>query len=324
MSKENENNIENTEDPDYIAYKEKLKAMLEAANPTAPAAVSDVGTTAAMQGGFQPVAQKKASLVDIAAKLPAMLDNFPASDVGKMVSDPAVAGSALGAAAGYKASGAGINPFNTDTFLQAKPSGTQAWLNGQLTANPHLPQKLTLQELSQLTGMNVDTTDRIWAALQRLQGTPAQREPVIKNIDGKQVVTGYRQIPEVPPIDLATARQQTMMGKIGNAIEDFAPGVAKAGRFVKGVLPTLGALGTGANIGFSAGDALSRYMGDDKTGAGIAAVGGLAPLMLNPAIGVPVGLAAMGLNAARDNPEVLKDINPEQYLQGHFKLKRPR
>lgn len=248
---------------------------------------------------------KKPTSVDIAKKGVEIAKNLPTNNIGETFLDPSIDMGIAGAYLGAKSTGASLNPLNVNKFLQTAPEvanaqgaakGTQAWLNSALTQFPDAPQRLTVQELGDLTKMPVNTSKDIWNALVRLNGSAAIRTPVVKYINGQKTTVGYRSTPAQMPIPL---EEPSAISKMGTFVEDVAPGATK---FVKGALPTIGAAAKGLGVGMTAGDVLSRLYSGDTTGAGISGAGGAAALLLAPEFGIPAALASYAINKARDEP----------------------
>jgi len=246
---------------------------------------------------------KKPTSIDIAKKAVEVAKNLPTSNIGEAFLDPSIDMGLAGSYIGAKSTGASLNPLKLNTFMQTAPDvaqstakGTQAWLNSALTQFPDGPQRLTVQELGDLTKMPVNTSKDIWQALVKLNGSPAVRTPVIKEVNGRPTTVGYRSTPAQMPIPL---EEPSALSKMGTFFEDVAPGATK---FVKGALPTIGAAAKGFGVGATAGDVLSRLYRGDTTGAGISGAGGMAAMMLAPEYGIPAALAAYAINKSRDEP----------------------
>jgi hypothetical protein len=260
------------------------------------------------EGAPMPMVKQKPNVIDIAGKVVDKIKNMPMGEVGDTFLDPSIDTAIAGSYLGAKSTGAGLNPFKLSTFLQADPAelaknaakGNQAWLNSALTQFPEGPQRLTVQELGELTKMPVNTSKDIWQALVRLNGTPAVRTPNIKEINGKKVTVGYRTTPAQMPIDPDVARSSSFAGRLGNTLEDVAPGATK---FVKGALPVVNAATKGLVAGLDIGDVASRLYNQDYPGAGISTTGAIAGMLLAPEIGIPAGLASYAINKARDEPK---------------------
>lgn len=87
-----------------------------------------------------------------------------------------------------------------------------------------------------------------------------------------------------------------------------AAGAAAAKRL--GINKLTGALG-GLGAGLSAKNAYDRYRNKDYLGAAIAAAGGVAGLVPNPAVGIGGPMLAGAINACRDDPEACRELGSE-------------
>jgi hypothetical protein len=206
----------------------------------------------------------------------------------------------------------GVNAY------KPKSDGLQAYLNSQVHA-PGVMSNVKLDQLSKISGMPTQTPAQVQAALAELggapavPGTPSQRVPVTKMINGVPTITHYNTIPGTPEIP---AKPHINLSDL--ARENYGPvqkqiaqlGFEKPAAAVMNVAkPLIQYAAKPLAIAGGAGefqDAYNRYKNDDYVGAGISAVGGLgslASMVPHPAtraIGTGVALGAPALNYAID------------------------
>lgn len=233
---------------------------------------------------------------------------------------------AFGTAAGVTALG-GKGVWDTKKALwnkegvnayKPKSGGLQSYLNSQVHA-PGVMSNVKLDQLSKISGMPTQTPAQVQAALAELggapavPGTPSQRVPVTKMINGVPTITHYNTIPGTPEIP---AKPHINLSDL--ARENYGPvqkqiaqlGFEKPAAAVMNVAkPLIQYAAKPLAIAGGAGefqDAYNRYKNDDYVGAGISAVGGLgslATMIPHPAtraIGTGVALGAPALNYAID------------------------
>lgn len=224
--------------------------------------------------------------------------------------------SALGAKVGWDTKKALWNKEGASAF---KPKGgLQSYLNSQVHA-PGVMSNVKLDQLAKISGMPTQTPAQVQAALAELggspavPGTPSQRVPVTKMINGVPTVTHYNTIPGTPEIP---AKPHINLSDL--ARENYGPvqkqiaqlGFEKPAAAVMNVAKPLmqyaaKPLAIAGGVG-EFQDARNRVRNDDYVGATISTIGGLgslASMIPHPAtraIGTGVALGAPALNYAID------------------------
>ena len=299
---------------------EEYRAMLEASTPAlaasapAPAASAPAPAASTPASAASAPIVKRPSIADAAKKVAEKAPAVQMSEIYKWFQgkDPAVVAAALGGANALWLSGAGVNPFNPTTFLQydprypkKDPTGVNAYTRSQVLSNTGTNDILA-KELSAASGTPVRTTREAQAAITAVEAQGAARTPITKMVNGVPTVVRYAQAAgrEATPLT-----SPSVLGRIGDAMSSYLPGVKSATDWAKGALPTLGAVAKSAGTAGQAVDVGARLYTGDKTGAGISAAGAIAPWLLGPEVGIPASLAALGANYLRDNPDAQKLIN---------------
>jgi len=134
--------------------------------------------------------------------------------------------------------------------------GLQRYLDSQISA------KIPLNKLREITGMDIRNMAEAQQAIRAIQGSPAQRTPVTKTIDGTKQTVSYRQTPAQPPLDISAYEVGPLRG-----------GLTSAANTVRGLLPkgSMGILGGAV--------ALPQLAEANKTGDWTAWASGLGALL---------------------------------------------
>jgi hypothetical protein len=103
--------------------------------------------------------------------------------------------------------------------------GLQRYINSQISA------KIPLNKLREITGMDIRNMAEAQQAIRAIQGSPAQRTPVTKTVDGTKQTVSYRQTPAQPPLDISAYE-----------VGPLRRGLTSAANTVRGLLPK-GAMG---------------------------------------------------------------------------------
>ena len=246
----------------------------------------------------------------------------PKSSVTVEGADPLLFGTAAGATA---LGGKGIWDtkkafLNKEGFGAFKPTGggLQGYINGHLPVEG-VTSRVTVKQLGDLTGIKIQNPTDAAAAIKALSptetipGTPAQRVPHTKMINGVPTITHYAEVPGKPEIpgrpriDLENVARQNY-GPVQKQLAElgFEKPIAKAMKYAAPVLQYAAKpLAIAGGVG-EFQDAHNRYKNEDYLGAGISAIGGLGSLAtmvphpLTKAVGTGLALGAPALNYGID------------------------
>lgn len=253
------------------------------------------------------------------------------------LSDPRVAAMIPGAAIGAYKSGASFNPLNPDFLKYLPKQGTpvqpttapqplafkppaspipiydEAVGNKMLTSNWGLNQGIAR---AQQHGQSMGDAARIAQGLEP-ENVVGRAGPMVATNQNIMVpLDTARQMQNAQDTTHATTSAAQAAapsaaeesGGIAGALGRYFPGAVKAANWAKGALPVAGAIAKGAGGAFGAVDSGLRVANKDYLGAGISALGTVAPFIAAPEIAIPATLGAAGINYLRDHPDTFKDI----------------
>ena len=274
------------------------------------------------------------------------------ADFGSL-SDPRVASMIPGAAIGAYKSGASFNPLNPDFLKYLPKQGTpvapapalpplafkppeaplpiydEAVGNRMLTSNWGLNQGISQ---AQRRGQSIGDAARIAQGLEP-ENVVGRAGPMVATNQNIMVpLDTARQMQNAQDVTHAASIAQTAVPAAGKEAENAAgalsryfPGVAKAANWVKGALPVAGAIAKGAGGAFGAMDTGLRAADKDYLGAGISALGTIAPFVAAPEIAIPAAIGAAGINYMRDHPNAIKrvPVSPN-YVPGTYDPDNPQ
>lgn len=133
------------------------------------------------------------------------------------------AGAAVGAYVGNKRRKESPDQKFSNLPVEMRPQSAlslQRYINSQLSA------PVPLNKLKELTGMDIRTMKEAQAAITRIQGAPASREPVVKDVGGRRTTVSYRTNPAQSPVDISMYENPSLMNRIGNYASNTAKSVA--------------------------------------------------------------------------------------------------
>jgi len=188
----------------------------------------------------------------------------------------------------------------------------QRYINSQFSVS------IPVDKLEELTGMPVRTMREVQEARRVVEGSPASREPVVKDVNGRRTTVSYRNVPAQAPLDISAfaAQEPTFMSKVGNAISGGARNFANTA--MNWARPIAGGMVAAPQL-MEAGTDYARNKPVDPTQV-LSGVGGLAMMSRTPVVSQAGALAQLPY-AIKHRDEIARslswhDVNPTAFPIG--------
>jgi hypothetical protein len=192
------------------------------------------------------------------------------------------------------------------------PAALQRYINSQFSV------EIPLKKLNELTGMDIRTMKEVQDARRIIEGTDAQREPVVKDVNGRRTTVSYRSTPGQSPIDISSFAKDppSIAHRIGSAIANGTKS-AVAGTYNR-MSPVVGGAVAVPQL-MDAGTDYIRNKPVDPTQVA-SGLGGVGMMTGNKTLGA-LGAIAQLPYAIKHKDEILKnmnmnDINPLAFPAG--------
>ena len=192
------------------------------------------------------------------------------------------------------------------------PAALQRYINSQFSV------QIPLEKLKALTGMDIRTMKEVQDARRVIEGTDAQREPVVKDVNGRRTTVSYRSTPAQSPIDISSFEKgpPSIAHRIGSAIANGTKS-AVAGTYNR-MSPVVGGVVAVPQL-MDAGTDYIRNKPVDPTQVA-SGLGGVGMMTGNKTLGA-LGAVAQLPYAIKHKDEILKnmtmnDINPFAFPVG--------
>lgn len=227
-------------------------------------------------------------------------------------------GAAIGAYAGHKQrknDAASAETQYAHLPPEARPvslASLQRYINSQFSV------QIPLEKLKELTGIDIRTMKEVQDARKLVEGSPAAREPVVKDVDGRRTTVSYRNTPTQTPIDISMypTEAPSLMGRVGNAVSSGTKSALEgASKFLR---PIAGGAVAIPQLFDAATDYLQKKPVDPTQV--ISGLGGIGMMSRSTPIGAAGALAQIPY-AIRHREELaramtMNDINPTAFPIG--------
>jgi len=192
------------------------------------------------------------------------------------------------------------------------PASLQRYINSQFSV------QIPLEKLNQITGMDIRTMKEVQEARRMIEGTEAQREPVVKDVGGRRKTVAYRNTPAQSPIDISQFVNEppSIAHRISNAISEGTKSAA-TGAYNR-MRPIFGGMVAAPQLLEAGTDYLHNKPVDlTQVASGF---GGIGMMTQNKTLGA-LGAAAQLPYAIKHREELLNnmtmnDINPLAFPAG--------
>jgi len=192
------------------------------------------------------------------------------------------------------------------------PAALQRYINSQFSV------EIPLKKLNELTGMDIRTMKEVQEARRVIEGSEAERIPVVKDINGRRTTVSHRNVPAQAPIDISAfaAEPPSIASRISKAISEGTKSAA-TGVFNR-MRPIMGGMVAAPQLLEAGTDYMrDRPMDTTQVASGF---GGLAMMTKNKPLGA-LGAAAQLPYAIKHREELLNnmtmnDINPLAFPAG--------